>query len=114
MQKVIYGHTQSWQVRLIVEELVEKIARQYELEQRDGVTGGISHKVGQAARAAINARLACNARLIAAAPDLLEALQRIMPKVEAYMLRSDGWQSGENYEAIEFARAAIRKARGEE
>ena len=50
-----------------------------------------------------------NARLIAAAPDLLAALEGIMPVVEAYVpYRSDGW----HFKLVEAARAALRKAQG--
>jgi hypothetical protein len=45
---------------------------------------------------------AANARLIAAAPDLLEALEEVL-----------GWETLCPLEVYEQARAAIRKARGE-
>lgn len=54
-----------------------------------------------------------NARLIAAAPDMLAALQRVLPIYEAYVpYRADGMNEDdrENFEAIEAIRAAIARA----
>lgn len=54
----------------------------------------------------------CNARLIAAAPDLLAALERIVDATD--QTEADGWSSGQLVDAlfghIEAARATIAKA----
>ena len=57
-----------------------------------------------------------NARLIAAAPDLLQALARLVDAAEDSMpYRKDGDTiDRENWEAMDAAREAIRKAKGEE
>lgn len=57
-----------------------------------------------------------NARLIAAAPDLLEALKRLLPHTD--WLEDEGpigtgWKSDELVSVIQNARAAIAKATGE-
>ena len=53
------------------------------------------------------ARTEANARLIAAAPDLLAALEAISDQLDEAMPGSDGWY------AKTTANAAIKKARGE-
>ena len=53
-----------------------------------------------------------NASLIAAAPDLLEALEEIVASNPSVTINSSGWM--EDVSAIEKARNAIRRARGEE
>ncbi len=52
-----------------------------------------------------------NARLISAAPELLEALNKLFGADMEYCMEMDGKQ--DQLDAIEFARAAIAKATGE-
>ena len=51
-----------------------------------------------------------NTWLIAAAPDLLAALERILARVETFNLLTE---HGDNAKVVEQARAAIGKARGQ-
>lgn len=56
-----------------------------------------------------------NASLIAAAPELLEALRNLLAKADQYIpYRKDGWNGDdrENWEIIDAARIAITKAEG--
>ena len=62
-----------------------------------------------------------NARLIAAAPELLEALQRIEKRIAYYASLADGeapnieqWSYTDQSGDVAFARAAIAKATGEQ
>lgn len=54
-----------------------------------------------------------NARLIAASPDMLTALQSVLPLLEASYLDHEGTDNGEVvFAGLEAARAAIAKATG--
>jgi hypothetical protein len=55
-----------------------------------------------------------NAHLIAAAPDLLEALELILPNIEALATESFGSKFLETYKPVLQAREAIAKALGKE
>ncbi len=54
-----------------------------------------------------------NARLIAAAPDLLEALEQSLKALEDHAKAYPHMQKGYTVDAITAAHAAIRKAKGE-
>lgn len=70
----------------------------------DGIRKGIDDELPRAQE------LAANARLIAAAPDLLNALQELFGADMAHVLMGDG--KPDQIEAIANARAAIAKATG--
>lgn len=75
---------------------------------------GVPHPDGSAMRVAlfedgIPTRNAADARLIAAAPDLLAALERILAGQAAEERGEDGGDWADHWEA---ARVAVKKARG--
>jgi len=57
-----------------------------------------------------------NARLIAAAPELLEAVEEVLPFMKRFIQHTEanfGMATAEQKKALSDAEAAIRKARGE-
>ena len=120
-----------WRERLGSKEMVEMIARTIHFETF-GVSDGCNNSDRKYARAVIAAILEgkgaihiglsdeeveANTRLIAAAPELLEALQRMMFRWEDYIGLAEKVHETPNYvgQAIEYgkiARAAIAKAMG--
>jgi hypothetical protein len=98
------------------------------LQSYDGYTGQPFRNVwaGQGDAATVTARamrsegamtndVDADARLIAAAPEMLEALNELLPRIENFEDRGpygEGWQSKELEAAINAVRAAIAKATG--
>lgn len=90
--------------------------RQFEHNGNVMVCAGPSHLATVAIGGAMDESSdRANARLIAAAPELLDALRTILEYAECYDdagPRAAGWQSAELRADIEAARAAIAKAEG--
>ena len=75
----------------------------------DGIRIGVDDALPKAQE------LAANARLIAAAPDLLEALEAILPFIPRTSASEGGASKySENVKAADMVRAAIAKARGQQ
>lgn len=84
-----------------------------ELEDGNIVTGNTRH-CGNVCELDLGAESAANARLIAAAPELLEALEKCEQALSAYQVECGPvMTSGIDAEEVtKAARAAIKKARG--
>ena len=83
--------------------VIKKSALSYFIDAR--LKGSTMQEVAYIGATEINEQQGANARLISAAPDLLEALE--------FMLSEFGKQDGHtDYSAIDKAEAAIKKAKG--
>lgn len=84
---------------------------QYSGEADGGIVydGGVC--VARAPRFTTESQWRADARLMASAPDLYEAVVKLLDRD---VIAPEGFTSSEQDEAIKFARAALAKARGED